>query len=136
VKRIKVLVVDDHTLVRDGIRALLALVADVEVVGEATNGMEALQKVRQLEPDVVLMDLAMLVMSGLEATRQIARECPQTKVLILTQYDDEENMLVAKQTGARGFIPKRAASSDVVTGIKSVFAGHYFPQSFASITAS
>ena len=70
-KKIKVLVVDDHTLVRDGIRALLSLAADIEVVGEASDGKEALQKVRQLAPDVVLMDLAMPTMGGLEATRRI-----------------------------------------------------------------
>ena len=84
-KKIKVLIADDHTLVRDGIRSLLALVADVEVVGEATNGREALDKVKRLGPDVVLMDLAMPVMSGLEATRRIHREAPGTKVLALMQ---------------------------------------------------
>ncbi|MGB3129924.1 MAG: response regulator transcription factor, partial [Dehalococcoidia bacterium] len=89
-KKIRVLVVDDHTLVRDGIRALLALAADIEVVGEAASGKEALQKVRQLEPNVVLMDLAMPAMGGLEATRRIRREFPGTKVLAVTQYDDSE----------------------------------------------
>ena len=89
-QKTRVLIVDDHTLVRDGIRALLSLVADVEVVGEASNGKEALGKVRELGPQVVLMDLAMPIMGGLEATRRIRKESPETKVLALTQYDDRE----------------------------------------------
>ncbi len=84
-KMIRVLIVDDHTLVRDGIRALLSLVADIEVVGEAANGKEALEKVKELAPDVVLMDLAMPIMSGLEATRRIRKEFPKTRVLAVTQ---------------------------------------------------
>ena len=87
-KKIRVLIVDDHTLVRAGIRSLLGLVADIEVVGEASDGKEALEKVRELAPDVVLMDLAMPVMGGLEATRRIRREFQGIKVLALTQYDD------------------------------------------------
>ena len=90
----RILIVDDHTLVRDGIRALLALVADVEVVGEASNGKEALDKVRRLAPQVVLMDLAMPIMGGVEATRRIRKESPETKVLALTQYDDREYVTI------------------------------------------
>ncbi len=89
-QKIKVLVVDDHTIVRDGISALLALAGDIEVVGEATNGSEALNRVRELNPDVVLMDIAMPVMGGLEATRRIQKETPLVKVLVLTQYQDSE----------------------------------------------
>jgi len=135
-RKIKVLVVDDHTMVRDGICALLALQKDIEVIGEAVNGREAIDKVMRLSPDVTLMDIVMPVMSGLEATRRISKECPQTKVLILTQYDEEENMLVAKNAGAYGFIPKRAASSELVAGIGSVSGGRYFPAYFAEMAAS
>src|SRR4030067_1004566 len=92
-KKIRVLIVDDHTLVRDGVRALLSLVSDIEVVGEAANGKEALEKVKELAPDVVLMDLAMPIMGGLEATRRIRREFPKTKVVALTQYDDSEYVI-------------------------------------------
>lgn len=133
VRRIKVLVADDHTMIRDGICTVLALQKDVDVVGEAVNGQDACDKALRLMPNVVLMDIVMPVMSGLEAAKRILRECPHTRILILTQYDEEENMLVARQVGARGFIPKRAASSDLVTGIRSVFAGEYFPNSFASV---
>jgi DNA-binding NarL/FixJ family response regulator len=133
-RKIKVLVIDDHTMVRNGICAVLALQKDVELVGEAADGKEALEKVLRFAPNVALMDIVMPVMSGLEATKQISKECPQTKVLILTQYDEEENMVVAKKAGAYGFIPKRAASSELITGIRTVNAGRYFPTSFAKVS--
>ena len=133
---LKVLVTDDHTMVRDGICAVLALQRDIDVVGEAVNGQDAIEKVGRLQPNVVLMDIVMPLMSGLEATKRIVKDNPQAKVLILTQYDDEENMFVAKQAGAQGFIPKRAASSDLLTGIRAVGAGRYFPPAFAYVTAN
>jgi DNA-binding NarL/FixJ family response regulator len=133
---IKVLVTDDHTMVRDGICAVLGLQKDMAVVGEAINGKESIEKTKRLLPNVVLMDIVMPVMSGLEATKRITKECPQTKVLILTQYDDEENMFVAKQSGAQGFIPKKAASSDLLNGIRAVAGGRYFPPAFAYVTAN
>jgi len=135
-KMIKVLVTDDHTMVRDGICAVLTLQKDIELVGEAVNGQDAIEKVKRLMPNVALMDIVMPVMSGLEATKRITKECPKTKVLILTQYDEEENMFVAKQAGAQGFIPKRAASSDLLNGIRAVAAGRYFPPAFAYVTAN
>jgi len=125
-KRIRVLVVDDHTLVRDGIRALLGLVADVEVVGEATNGKEALEKVEELAPDVVLMDLAMPIMGGLEATRRIRRQFPATKVLALTQYDDSEYVVPVIEAGARGFVTKMAAFTELTSAIQAVYKGDSF----------
>ena len=134
IRKIKVLVVDDHTMVRNGICAVLALQKDVELVGEAADGQDALEKILRIVPNVALMDIVMPVMSGLEATKQICKECPQTKVLILTQYDEEENMVVAKKAGAYGFIPKKAASSDLITGIRTVNAGQYFPTSFAKVS--
>jgi len=133
--KIKVLVADDHTIVRNGICAVLTLQKGMEVVGEAVNGQEAVEKVLRLLPNVAVMDIVMPVMSGLEATKRISRECPQTKVLILTQYDEEENILAAKQAGAYGFIPKRAASSNLITGIRTVSEGRYFPESFAEVSS-
>ncbi len=135
-RTIKILVTDDHTMVRDGICAVISLQKDMNVVGEAVNGQDAIEKAKRLMPDVALMDIVMPVMSGLEATKRIVKECPHTKVLILTQYDEEENMFVAKQAGAQGFIPKRAASSDLLTGIRAVAAGRYFPPAFAYVTAN
>jgi len=125
-EKIRVLVVDDHVIVRDGICALLALAGDIEVVGEAANGSEALKMVEELEPNVVLMDMAMPIMGGLEATRRICKEFPTTKVLVLTQYDDKEYVFPVIEAGASGFISKVAASSELAAGIRSVFRGDSF----------
>lgn len=135
-KSIRVLVADDHTMVRTGICSVLALQKDMEVVGEAENGQDAIEKVKRLMPNVALVDIVMPVMSGIEATKRISQECPQTKVLILTQYDEEENMVVAKKSGAYGFIPKKAASSDLIRGIKYVGQGRYYPTSFAELVVT
>ena len=124
--KIRVLVVDDHTIVRDGICALLRLAGDIEVVGEAANGREALEMVRKLMPDVMLIDIAMPNMDGLEATRRIRKEFPKVKVLVLTQYDDKEYVFPIIEAGANGFISKTAASSELVSGIRSVYRGDSF----------
>jgi DNA-binding NarL/FixJ family response regulator len=135
-RRIKVLVVDDHSVVREGICALLSLQKDMQVIGEAVDGRDAIDKVQNLTPNVAVMDIVMPVMSGLEATKRITEKYPDTKVLILTQYDEDENMFVAKQVGAYGFIAKSAASSDLLTGIRTVGEGRYFPRSFAYVSAN
>jgi len=135
-RKIRVLVADDHTMVRDGICAVLTLQRDLDIVGEAVNGKEAIDKVLRLLPDVALMDILMPVMSGLEATRQIRNQCPQTRVLILTQYDEPENMLAATQVGAHGFIPKKAASEQLIAGIRAVYGGSYFPESYAKLVSN
>jgi len=121
--KIRVLVVDDHALLRDGIRALLALYEDIEVVGEAAEGREAIDMVRQLLPDVVLMDIAMPLMDGLEATRRIHKENPRTKVLILTQHDNREYILSSVRAGAAGCVLKRAVASELVSAIRVVHQG-------------
>jgi len=128
-ERIKVLVVDDHTVVREGIRAVLSLQRDIEVVGEAVDGRDGVRKTRDLAPDVVVMDVVMPVMGGLEATKEIRKRSPRSRVLILTQYDDSENQVTSKEAGAWGFIPKRAASSQLLAGIRSVFQGRQFAPS-------
>ncbi|MFC1963271.1 response regulator [Chloroflexota bacterium] len=124
--KIRVLVVDDHTIVRDGISALLSLASDIEVVGEASNGREALEKVKQLAPDIVLMDIAMPIMRGLEATFQIHKEFPRTKVITLTQYSDKEAVFAAIEAGACGFISKTAASSELTSAIRAVYGGESY----------
>ena len=125
-KKIRLLIVDDHTLVRDGIRSLLALAADIDIVGEAADGREAVEKVRDLEPDIVLMDLAMPVMGGLEATRRIRKEFPATKVLALTQYDDSEYVIPVIEAGARGFVTKMSSSSELAIAIQAIYRGESF----------
>ncbi|MCK4698578.1 MAG: response regulator [Dehalococcoidia bacterium] len=122
-RRIRVLIVDDHAVVRDGIQAVLSLQRDMQVVGEAVNGRDALEKTIELLPDVVVMDIVMPVMNGLEAAKEICTKCKTAKVLMLTQYDDEENVQASRQAGAVGFIPKAAASSRLLTGIRSVARG-------------
>jgi len=122
-QKIRVLVVDDHTIVRDGICALLALAGDMEVVGEAADGSEAIKMVKELDPDVAIMDISMPIMDGLEATRRIHKEFPRTRVLVLTQYDDKEYVFPVIEAGASGFISKVAASSDLASGIRSVYQG-------------
>lgn len=117
---------DDHAMVRDGICALLALTGDIEAVGIATNGREALETVRELTPDVVLMDIAMPIMDGVEATRRIHKEFPKVKILALTQYDDKAYVFPVIEAGASGFISKTAASSELVAGIRSVHRGDSF----------
>jgi len=132
VKKIKVLIVDDHTLVRAGIRSLLALVEGIEVVGEASDGKEALAKVKSLMPDVVLMDLAMPVMGGLEATRRLRKEYPALKVLALTQYDDSEYVIPIIEAGASGFVTKMSAFSELAAAIEAAYKG----ESYLSPTAA
>ena len=124
--KIKVLVVDDHAIMRDGIRALLGLHDDIEIVGEASEGKEAIEKVRELAPDVVVMDIAMPGMDGLEATRRIRKKSPKVKVLVLTQHDNREYILSAIKAGTTGYVPKRALGSDLVSAIRTVYKGDSF----------
>jgi DNA-binding NarL/FixJ family response regulator len=131
-EKIRVLVADDHAVVRDGICAVLALQNDIQVIGEAVDGKDAVEKALELLPDIVLMDIVMPRMNGLEATKQICSEYDRAKVLILSQYDDQENMAAGKAAGAVGFIPKRVASSDLVAGIRSAWAGKTMVNPLAS----
>jgi DNA-binding NarL/FixJ family response regulator len=125
-KKTRVLIVDDHTIVRDGISSLLALAGDIEVSGEAANGREGLEKVGKLLPDVVLMDISMPIMGGLEAIHRIHKEFPEVKILVLTQYDDKEHVFPAIQAGANGFISKMSASSELTSGVRAVAAGESY----------
>ena len=130
--KIRLMIVDDHTLVRDGMRALLELVDDFEVVGEAANGKEAYAKAKELSPDVILMDLAMPEMTGLEATRKIHKEFPHAQIIIVTQYEDTEYVVPAIRAGARGFVTKMAASSEIISAIRAVDKGESFLSSSAA----
>ncbi|MCX7707365.1 MAG: response regulator transcription factor [Anaerolineae bacterium] len=117
---IRVLVVDDHAILRDGIRSLLERQPDILVVGKASNGYEAVNQALALAPDVVLMDLAMPVMDGLEATRQLRKQRPEVKVLILTQHDNKEYIAPALQAGAVGYVLKRSGGREVLNAIRQV----------------
>ena len=120
---LRVLVVDDHPLFRDGLTGLLATVADIEVVGSAHDGETAVRKVLELQPDVVLMDLNLPRVPGLEATRRILAAAPATAVLVLTMVDDDDSVLAALKVGARGYVLKGAAQEEVLAAIRSVAAG-------------
>jgi len=111
---------------RDGIKALLCLYDDIEVVGEASEGREAIEVARELNPDVVVMDISMPGMDGLEVTRRLTKRNPGMKVIILTQHDNREYILSAIKVGAAGYIPKKALGSDLVSAIRAVHSGDSF----------
>ena len=121
--KIRVLIADDHALMRDGIKALLSLADDVEVVGEATNGREAIAQCQRLKPDVVLMDIAMPGLGGLEATLEIKREVPKTRVLVLSQYDDREYVQRFLKAGVAGYVLKGMLGSELPAAIRSAAQG-------------
>ncbi|PRR74427.1 response regulator [Neomoorella humiferrea] len=123
---IKVLIVDDHTLFRAGLKALLSFQEDIRVIGEAGNGEEALKLIRCLNPDVVLLDIAMPGLDGLAVTRQIKDYNEGIKVLILTQHENREYLLPALKMGASGYVLKRAAADELVAAIRSLYAGKAF----------
>jgi two-component system response regulator NreC len=120
---IRVLLADDHTLFREGVRALLATEEDIEVVGEASNGEEAVRMAVELSPDVVVMDLMMPVMNGIEATQRIHDSRPEVKVLVLSMYDDEEYVQRLLAAGACGCMLKQATGDELVRAVREVVSG-------------
>jgi two-component system, NarL family, response regulator NreC len=120
---IRVLLADDHTLFREGVRALLSSEKDFEIVGEAADGEEAVRKTEELRPDLVVMDILMPGMNGIEATQRIRQSCPGTKVLALSMYDDEEHVQRLLTAGASGFMLKRATHDELVRAVREAMAG-------------
>ena len=123
---IKLLVVDDHAIVREGICALLEMYQETEVLGEAADGHEALEMVERLKPDIILMDIVMPGMDGLEATQRICKDYSFAKILVLTQYSDREHALQIIEAGALGFIDKSIVSQELIKGIRAVYRGESF----------
>ena len=120
---IKVLLVDDQTLIRQGIRLLLEIEADIQVVGQAANGREALEQVKSLHPDVVLMDVRMPEMDGVVATRLLSEHFPEVNVIILTTFEDDETVFEGLKAGARGYLLKDISSEEMAQAVRKVAAG-------------
>ncbi len=123
---IRVLLAEDHTIVRDGLASLLRSASDITVVGEAADGRQAVEEARRLKPDVVVMDIAMPELNGIEATRHISQDCPETRVLILSVYSTIDHINLALKAGARGYLLKGAAASEMVHAIRAVHTGCYY----------
>ncbi len=122
-EKIRVLIADDHTLFRDGLRALLISMSDAVLVGEATTGEEAIALAASLQPDLIVMDLQMPMVNGIEATRQIIRTSPHINILVVTMFDDDHSVFAAMQAGARGYLLKGANHSEMLRAIRAVGNG-------------
>ena len=125
-QKIKVLLADDHTLVRQGLHTLLAIEPDILVIAEADTGRKAVQLAKAQLPDVVIMDIAMPLMNGLEATRQIVRDVPKARVLLLSSYNDEEYVHQLTEAGAAGYLLKQTAANELITAIREVHRGNAY----------
>lgn len=125
-EKIRVLIVDDHAILREGLRALLSYFDDIEIVGEAADGQEALNLVATTQPDIVLMDIIMPKMNGFEATRQIHEKFPTSRVLILTQHEEWQYVMPLLKAGAAGFILKKAVGAELISAIRSIAKGESF----------
>src|SRR5712692_1842657 len=123
---IKCIVVDDHTLFREGLRRLLESETDFQVVGEASDAIQALQKVREVHPDVVLMDIGMPGMSSFEAARLIEKNSPGTRLIFLTMYEDEEYLLQCLEVGAAGYVLRDAPAPNLISAVREVYQGRKY----------
>lgn len=129
---LRVLLVDDHTLVLDGLQARLELEGNIDIIGTASNGLEALEKAKALKPDLVLMDVSMPVLNGLEATKRFKAEQPEIKILMLSMHNDKEYIMSLIQSGANGYVLKDVSSEELVQAINTVHQGGTYFSSGAS----
>jgi DNA-binding NarL/FixJ family response regulator len=125
-RAIKIILADDHRIVRQGLSALLHSESNFQVVGEASDGLEAIELVKQLKPEILILDLMMPGLNGLEVTRQINKQAPRTRIIILSMYDDEGFVLEALNYGAAGYVLKDSNSSDLVQAVREVIAGRRY----------
>jgi DNA-binding NarL/FixJ family response regulator len=123
---IRVFLADDHAIVRDGLRFILQAQPDMTVVGEATDGRQAVDRVKKLNPDVVIMDITMPTLNGIEATRQILQSCPSTRIVILSVHSTPEHIYRSFQAGVQGYILKESAGAEVVDAVRTVHAGERY----------
>jgi two-component system, NarL family, response regulator NreC len=124
--KIRLMLADDHEIVRAGLRMLLSTQDDIEIVAEVDDGKVAVERAKELKPDVVLMDISLPGLDGFEATRQIKRALPHTAILALTMHESDEYFFKMMQAGASGYVPKKAAPTDLVTAIRTVHEGNVF----------
>lgn len=135
-KKIRILLADDHALVRNGMKTLLKDVDDFFVAGEASDGLEVIKKIKELSPDIVIMDISMPNMTGLEATDVIQREFPKTKVLILTMHENEDYAYQIFRSGAAGYILKNAEKKEFIDAIRTVYKGEkFFSRAISDVTS-
>lgn len=125
-KKINILLADDHTVVRQGLRMLIDAEADMSVVGEAQDGRQTMQMARKLRPDVVVLDVAMPHLNGLEVTREMTRDLPNTRILVLSSYSDEEYVKQLTEEGACGYLVKQTAANDLIKAIREAHRGNAF----------
>ncbi|UXX80849.1 response regulator transcription factor [Reichenbachiella carrageenanivorans] len=123
---IKVILADDHVIVRNGIKILLESEGEVEVIAEASNGQEAVEKVKQFKPDILISDIRMPIMNGLEATAELKKVSPDTKTLILSMHDDEEYIIKSVECGASGYLLKDTTKEEFVKALRSILDGHKY----------
>ncbi|MCK9617395.1 MAG: response regulator transcription factor [Lentimicrobiaceae bacterium] len=133
-EKIKIILVDDHQIVRDGIKALLTGVPDLEVIGEASDAVELAELLKYKKPDILLLDISLPGMSGIEITRNLVLEHPEIKVLILSMYTNEDFIFNAIKTGAKGYLPKNTSQKEIIDAINAVYRGEeYFSESISNI---
>lgn len=125
-RKIRVLLADDHTILRAGLRMMLNAQADIEVVGEASDGKQAISEAQRLTPDVILMDITMPECNGIEATRQVKRLLPETRVLVLTMHENEEYLFQGLRAGASGYILKEAADTELISALRVIYSGRFY----------
>lgn len=125
-RKIKLLLAEDHTIVRKGLRSLLDNEPQIQVVGEAEDGQQAIQKTAQMLPDVVVMDITMPILNGLEATRQIKKLCPEVKVVVLTVHSTEEHIFQILRAGASGYVVKQGAVNELIDAIQTAYRGESY----------
>jgi DNA-binding NarL/FixJ family response regulator len=133
-EKIRILIADDHALVREGISAILKLHDDIEILGEASDGSETILKANELDPDIILMDIAMPGLGGIEATLEIKKANPEIKILVLSQYDDREYVSRLIKSGVSGYILKHAVGTDLISAIRAVARGEFYL--YSSIASS
>jgi two-component system, NarL family, response regulator NreC len=129
--KIRVLLADDHTILRAGVRMMLNAQPDIEVVGEASDGRHAIAEAQRLQPDVILMDITMPDLNGIEATRQVKRLLPEIKVLVLTMHENEEYLFQVLRAGASGYMLKEAADTELISAIRIITNGSFYLSSSA-----